>query len=77
MFTCNPPLPRTKVYHIIHTALPPPSLLVLPSQDGILGSNIIMIDEVISTLSIVIGARVLWNMRAASNVMMDVEYAPE
>ena len=48
------------------------SLLVLPSQDGILGSNIIMIDEVISTLSIVIGVRVLWNMRAASNVMMDV-----
>ena len=47
-------------------------LLVLPSQDGILGSNIIMIDEVISTLSIVIGVRVLWNMRAASNVMMDV-----
>ena len=37
-----------------------------------LGSNIIMIDEVISTLSIVIGVRVLWNMRAASNVMMDV-----
>ena len=57
------------VYHLC--------LLVLPSQDGILGSNIIMIDEVISTLSIVIGARVLWNMRAASNVMMDVEYAPE
>ena len=54
------------VYHLC--------LLELPSEAGILGNNIIIIDQDIHRLSIVIGARVLWNVEVAWNEMMDRRY---